>query len=112
MLYHVTPSENVKNILRTGLLPHTGRASRQNNEDRARVYLFTSLDWVKEGMETWLGEIYRDKDLSVLSIDATAEELGGEINGGEVLVEKPVPPSVIKELYSSEKIDEALDLEY
>lgn len=44
MLYHVTPSENVDNILKVGLVPCIGKASQQNGEDCPRVYLFTSLD--------------------------------------------------------------------
>ncbi len=112
MLYHVAPSENVPNILPVGLEPRIGEAIHEHGEDRPRVYLFTSLDWVKECVETWLGEIYWDKDLSVLSINATAEELGGAVDGGEVLVGKVIPPSLIEELYSPEEIDEALGLEY
>ncbi len=112
MLYHVTPSENVKNILSVGLEPRLGAASHQNNEDRPRVYLFTSLEWVKECVETWLREVYWDKDLSVLAINATAKELDGEINGGEVLVERAIPPSLIQELYTPKEIDYAFKLEY
>ena len=112
MLYHVTPSENVDNILKVGLVPYIGKASQQNGEDCPRVYLFTSLDWVKEGVETWLGEVYWNKDLSVLAINADAEEVGGKIDGGEVLVENIVPPSIIEELYPPEIMDEALGLEY
>ena len=112
MLYHVTPSENVKDILSIGLEPRIGAASQQNGEDCPRVYLFTSLEWVKECVETWLREVYWDKDLSVLAINATAKELGGEVNGGEVLVEGVVPPSLITELYPPEEIDDALGLDY
>ena len=112
MLYHVTPSENVENILNVGLIPSIGDASQQNGEDRPRVYLFTSLKWVKEGIETWLGEVYWNKDLSVLSINSTAKKLCGEKCGGEVLVEKPIPPSLIKELYFADQIDKALHLTY
>ena len=50
-----------------------------------RVYLFTSLDWVKESVETWLGDVYWSKDLSVLSINASAEEIGGIIEGDAIL---------------------------
>ena len=85
MLYHVTPSENVENILKVGLLPRIGAASQQNHEECPRVYLFTSLYWVKESIETWLTEVYWDKDLSVLSINASAEEIGGIIEGGAIL---------------------------
>lgn len=111
MLYHVTPSENVENILRVGLIPRIGDASQQNREDRPRVFLFTSLDWAKEGIETWLGEVYWDKDLSVLAINFSAEEFGGKEDDGEVVAETVIPPSVIKELYSPDKISEALSLE-
>ncbi len=112
MLYHVTPSENVENILKVGLIPSVGVASQQNGEECPRIYLFTSLKWVKECIETWLGEVYWNKDLSVLSINSTAKKLGGEKCGGEVLVEKPIHPSLIKELYSADKIDKALNLTY
>lgn len=111
MLYHVTPSENVKNILKVGLLPRIGEASKENGEDQPRVYLFTSLEWVKECVETWLSEVYWNKDLSVLSIDATVEDLGGTVDGGEVLINGIVPPSVISELYTPEEIDDALEIE-
>lgn len=110
MLYHVTPSENVESILKNGLVPTIGSASRQNGEEHPYVYLFTSLDWVKEGVETWLGEVYWDKDLSVLAIKATPKELGADVNGGEVLVDGTIPPSLIRELYPPERIEEALGL--
>ena len=112
MLYHVTPSKNVKNILTEGLEPKIGKASETNGEKQPYVYLFTSLDWVKEGIETWLGAVYWDEDLSVLSINATAEELGGEVNGGEVLVNRLIPPADIKELYPPEEVYDALGIEY
>ena len=95
-----------------GLSRIIGEDSQGIGEKKPRVYLFTSLDWVKECVEILLGEIYWDKDLSVLSINATAEEFGGEINGCEVLVGKVIPPSLIEELYLSEEIDETLGLEY
>ena len=112
MLYHVTPSKNVKSILTVGLEPRIGKASKKNDEKQLCVYLFTSLEWVKEGIETWLGEVYWNEDLSVLSINATAEELGGEVNSGEVLVNRLIPSAYIKELYPPEEVDDALGIEY
>ena len=111
MLYHVTPSENVGSILKVGLVPRVGEASRLIGEGFPHVYLFTSLGWAKESIETWLGEVYRDKDLSVLSVDAVPEEIGGEVHGGEVLVDKVVPFSLIQVLYPPEEIDRALEIE-
>ena len=112
MLYHVTPSENVNNILKVGLIPHIGKASKQVKEDRPRIYLFTSLEWVKESIETWFGEVYWNKDLSFLSINTTPKEIGGEVHGGEVWVDDVISPSLIDELYPPEEIDKALGLEY
>lgn len=67
---------------------------------------------MKEGIETWLGEVYWNEDLSVLSINATAKELGGEVNSGEVLMNRLIPSAYIKELYPPEEVDDALGIEY
>ena len=102
MLYHVTPSSNVENILRVGLEPRIGQASEMIPEDKPRVYLFNNLEYVEEAVITWLGEVYWNVDLSVLAVDATADSLGGEEGGFEVTTERVVPPSLIHEMTTDE----------
>ncbi len=112
MLYHITPSDNVESILEKGLEPRIGRSSRANGETEPAVYLLRDLSDAKYLIETWYYEVFRE-DMSLLSIDATPEEIGGVIREGwEVVTKERISPTLIEEFLDPGGIDDALGIEY
>lgn len=95
-LYHVTPAQNVKSILATGLLPQIGNYARQMGETTASIWLFSDIDDCLEMTEAWLIPVYGD-DLTILEVtlpdDFPLEYTGSDY---EVFVVKPISADHIK----------------
>tara|TARA_R110001592_G_scaffold11793_2_gene57691 strand:- start:2829 stop:12416 length:9588 start_codon:yes stop_codon:yes gene_type:complete len=75
-LYHVTPLDQISNILETGLKPLVGPRS-ERMELEPRVYLFGGLDAVEQALMNWFGDEMQGDEwrsgYAVLRIDLPAD---------------------------------------
>lgn len=58
--FHVTPMENVQNIMERGLVPQIGERSGAQGEEAPAIYLFPTKDDVDNALSNWLGEWFED----------------------------------------------------
>lgn len=99
ILYHVTPSRNVKSILQKGLVPSIGARSSQLETD-SNLYFFPSKDTAEDAVMNWLGDEFpEDEPLALLAVSSNGLE--GKFTPGaeyEYTVSTTVPPRNIKVL--------------
>lgn len=97
ILYHVTPTRNVKSILAKGLVPSIGARSAQL-ETQSNLFFFPSREAAEDAVMNWLGdELPEDEPLALLAV--SSKGLEGKFTPGaeyEVTVSSPVPPQNIK----------------
>ena len=79
-MYHVTPSSNVKSILKNGLTPSKGSNSQDYGEEQDSVYLFPTIEDAEDALGNWLGDQYEDEDISfsLLKVNVTGLPLKSE----------------------------------
>ena len=65
--YHVTPSENVKSIMKTGLRPSVGDRSKKLNE-KPSTFLFKNKDDAEDAMMNWMGDELENTPTNLLKI--------------------------------------------
>ncbi len=100
--YHVTDSQNLRNILANGLIPSKGERSTDFGETEDAVYFFPSEEAVKDALMGWLGDEMEDVDeISILLVDLTGFEVT-QTTGYELTVNQTVPPDRIKFVYSED----------
>lgn len=58
--FHVTPMENVQNIMEHGLVPQIGERSGAQGEETPAIYLFPTRDDMDNALSNWLGEWFED----------------------------------------------------
>lgn len=58
--FHVTPMENVQNIMERGLVPQIGERSSAQGEEAPAIYLFPTRDDMDNALSNWLGEWFED----------------------------------------------------
>ena len=63
--YHITRSENVPSIMRSGLEP----TKPVDMEDAEGVYLFKSIAAAEDALMNWLGDRFGDDYLTLLRVD-------------------------------------------
>jgi hypothetical protein len=78
--YHVTPTKNVRSIMREGLVPEVGDNSSSYGENEERVYLFPTLDDVEGALSSWLGEQFEEDILALLQVDVSGIDLGSDVD--------------------------------
>lgn len=97
ILYHVTPTSNVKSILAKGLVPSIGQRSAQL-ETESNLYFFPSKEAAEDAVMNWLGdELPEDEQLALLAV--SSKGLEGKFTPGaeyEYTVSSSVPPQNIK----------------
>lgn len=97
-VYHVTPSENLDNILTSGLVPQVGNRSRKIIGEKSAIYCFPDKDSMEDAMMNWLGDEFdEDEPLALLEIDSTG--LDGHVTDGaeyEVAITSVIPPQNIR----------------
>lgn len=97
-VYHVTPSENLDNILTSGLVPQVGDRSRKIIGEKSAIYCFPDKDSMEDAMMNWLGDEFdEDEPLALLEIDTTG--LDGHVTDGaeyEVAITSVIPPQNIR----------------
>ena len=99
--YHVTPSKNVTNILKEGLIPKIGNYSKEMGENIKAVWLFPDIDDAEEMTPIWLESFY-EEELTILEIDLP-DDIPVECSGSdyEVYVTRTINPKYIK-IYDEE----------
>lgn len=70
--YHVTPTENLDNIRKHGLVPTVGERSQELDE-LPGVFLFPSLNDVISAVMNWLGDAFED-DVSLTLLQVSVDE--------------------------------------
>ena len=68
LLYHVTPTELVPQILAAGLVPQVGPRARKLFEPEPLIYLFRSAVEAEEALMNWLGDEFPAVPLTLLEI--------------------------------------------
>lgn len=94
--FHITPTRNVRKIMRDGLTPKNGRRSRQIERIPA-IFLFHSREDVENALTNWLGDEFGESvQLALLEVtvpDDTARIAGA---GYEAVITASIPASAIK----------------
>lgn len=95
--FHVTPTINLKQIMREGLLPMIGARSAQLNEPVPAIYLFKSTEAVEDACSNWLGECFdEDLPLALIAVEVDDEmQPGSGAAGFETLILQPIPPAAL-----------------
>ena len=96
-MYHVTPAENIKHILKDGLVPTKGSNSQTYGEEQDNVYLFPTIEDAEDALGNWLGDQYEDEDISfsLLQVDVTGLPLKSETEW-EYYTQSVISPDRIK----------------
>jgi len=106
MAYHVTPTRNLRSIMKNGLRPQIGDRSSQLDGEVEGIFLFPSLGDVEAAVSSWLGDEFdEDEELSLLAVDITGLE-NNIVQGAdyETIVNTTISPDRIK-------VDDSLLLE-
>lgn len=104
--YHVTPTRNLRSIMKNGLRPQIGDRSSQLDGEVEGIFLFPSLGDVEAAVSSWLGDEFdEDEELSLLAVDITGLE-NNIVQGAdyETIVNTTISPDRIK-------VDDSLLLE-
>ena len=104
--YHVTPTRNLRSIMKNGLRPQIGDRSSQLDGEVEGIFLFPSLNDVEAAVSSWLGDEFdEDEELSLLAVDITGLE-DNIVQGAdyETIVNTTISPDRIK-------VDDSLLLE-
>jgi hypothetical protein len=98
-LYHVTPIQNLKKIMRDGLIPKRGVRSRAINEPTPAIYLFPSMADVESAMDGWMGNSFSDEARLALLAVILPPNIHPQINVEyERVVHDIIPPENIRVL--------------
>ena len=93
---HVTQNNNLKSILKNGLIPQIGKYAKEMKECEPSIWLFPTLEDAKEMVPIWLIPSYGD-NLVFLEIslpdDFPINYTGSDY---EITVTRPIPPKWIK----------------
>ena len=97
-VYHVTPSENLDNIMSKGLVPDVGDRARKIPDEKHAVYCFPDKNSMEDAVMNWLGDEFdEDTQLALLEIYTTG--LKGQVTDGaeyEVAITSIIPPQNIR----------------
>ena len=96
--YHVTPTRNLRSIMKNGLRPQIGDRSGQLDGEVEGIFLFPSLGDVEAAVSSWLGDEFdEDDELSLLAVDITGLE-DNIVQGAdyETIVNTTISPDRIK----------------
>jgi pyrimidine deaminase RibD-like protein len=96
-VYHVTPTKNLKSIVKQGLVPTIGDRSSQIAGEKSGIYVFPDRASAEDAVMNWLGDEFDDEPLTMLKIDVSG--LDKHITKGadyELIVGTTIEPSRIK----------------
>jgi hypothetical protein len=99
-LYHVTPTRNLKSIMKTGLVPNIGDRSNKITGERTGIYLFPTVEAAEDAVMNWLGDEFdEDESLTMLKVNVTGLE--NSISKGadyELIANTTIEPNRIHKL--------------
>jgi len=97
MYYHVTPTENVSQIMAEGLVPQRGPRSVQL-ESGDGIYLFKTMEDVENALMNWLGDELEHDSLTLLGVELPpdAKNRTDDSADYEIVVTTPIPPQFIQ----------------
>lgn len=102
-VFHVTPLENLPDILREGLMPRIGERSRACAELEPAIFCFPDLETL-EGAG-WLADAFEDEQalcIIEMQIPDEARRLNGA--GYEIVLAERVPASAIRTVFDEEMV--------
>lgn len=69
VVYHITPIENLDDIMTTGLVPQIGPRSLALGEPKPAIYFFPTLDDVDTALSQWAGRAFdEDSEVALLRV--------------------------------------------
>lgn len=98
-MYHVTPTQNVRSIMSTGLIPQVGDRSSKVDEQPG-IHLFADWDTMEDAVMNWMGDEFEDDELTLLQVMVQQDEVEEDVfyPGHIYISDKPIPPEHIKVL--------------
>jgi hypothetical protein len=98
VVYHVTPTKNVKSIMRDGLRPQVGKRSKKIPGEANGIFVFNSKSDAEDAVMNWLGDEFgEDEALTLLAIDARGLEQHMAPGAGyETIIDAGIEPSRIR----------------
>jgi hypothetical protein len=88
VLYHITPTKNLSQIKRVGILPR----EPQDMKDKKAVYLFPDRISLDDAMMNWMGDRFDDDEpLSLISINPQGLNIQRSVVDFEVMTYQPIP---------------------
>ena len=96
IMYHVTPTKNLRSIMKNGLRPQIGDRSVKLHGEENGIFLFPTLDDVEDAVSNWLGDEFdEDEDLTLLAIDVSGLPLVDSNAGYEKIAKTAISPDRI-----------------
>ena len=100
VVYHVTPTKNLKSISKQGLVPAKGDRTNKIQGEKVGIYVFPDQDSAENAVMNWLGDEFdEDEPLTMLQIDVSGLEK--YISKGadyELIVGTTIEPKRIKKV--------------
>lgn len=96
-IYHITKTDNMPNIYQNGLLPKIGKNSKDLDEDKPRIYFFSTPVYATDALLNWFGDLYdSDTPLTEITVQLSIKLLNKQANlDWEVTTTQPIPSKYI-----------------
>jgi hypothetical protein len=99
IVYHVTPTKNIKSIAKEGLKPGIGDRSNKIMREKSGIYVFPSRLAAEDAVMNWLGDEFEDEPLTMLKIDTSGlEDHISKGAGYELIIDTIIEPNRIKKV--------------
>lgn len=98
--YHVTPTQNLRSVMKNGLVPNIGDRSSKIAGEQNGIYLFPSVEAAEDAVMNWLGDEF-DKDEPLTLLKVNIDGLEKYISQGadyELIVNTAIEPNRIHKL--------------
>lgn len=98
--YHVTPTQNLRSVMKNGLVPNIGDRSSKIAGEQSGIYLFPSVEAAEDAVMNWLGDEF-DEDEPLTLLKVNIDGLEKYISQGadyELIVNTNIEPNRIKKL--------------
>ena len=96
-IYHITKTDNIANIYQHGLLPKIGKNSKDLDEDKPRIYFFSTPVYATDALLNWFGDLYDlDTPLTEITVQLPIKLLNKQANlDWEVTTTQPISSKYI-----------------
>lgn len=99
-VYHVTPTQNLRSVMKNGLVPNIGDRSSKIAGEQSGIYLFPSVEAAEDAVMNWLGDEF-DEDEPLTLLKVNIDGLEKYIRQGadyELIVNTAIEPNRIHKL--------------